>query len=117
LQRKRGELVSLCYIKLFFSSLLVAFSGGTNSMAQNLFACLFNDTVISSDCRAISSNNRTINDLEGIWEEAVVSQFDVPSRHLPAGTEEKHETPSHFGRTTGLEMNPNQDWQSLVHDV
>jgi hypothetical protein len=31
------------------------------------------------------------NELEGIWTEVVVAEFKVLSRHLPGGTDEKHE--------------------------
>jgi hypothetical protein len=31
------------------------------------------------------------NELEKMWKEAVVAEFEVLTRHLPGGTEEKHE--------------------------
>jgi hypothetical protein len=33
------------------------------------------------------------NELDGIWKEAVTAQFEVLSRHLPGGTEDKSEKP------------------------
>jgi hypothetical protein len=42
--------------------------------------CLFNDTVSISDC--IASNDRTNNELERIWKEALVVQLKAISLHL-----------------------------------
>jgi hypothetical protein len=55
---------------------------------------MFNDALSSS---AYSLQRRMIglmnNEFERIWEEAVVAQFKLQSRHLHGGTEENHEDP------------------------
>jgi hypothetical protein len=33
------------------------------------------------------------SELERIWKDAAVAEFEILSRHLPGGTEENHENP------------------------
>jgi hypothetical protein len=55
-----------------------------------LFICgLFNDTFISSDY--ITLNERMMNELERMWNEAVVAKFRVLYWNLPGKTKEIHE--------------------------
>jgi hypothetical protein len=44
------------------------------------------------------------NELQRIWKEAVVAQFKVLPRHLPAGTEENHEKLSQCSRSSGQDL-------------
>jgi hypothetical protein len=44
-------------------------------------------------CRIISIFKRLINDLEGMWREAVVNYSQEVVWYLPTGTEENHDKP------------------------
>jgi hypothetical protein len=50
--------------------------------------CLFNDTVSGSHYIKLYER---INELERMWKEAVVIEFQVQSHHLSGGTEDTHE--------------------------
>jgi hypothetical protein len=41
----------------------------------------------------MASNDRMINELERIWDEAVMAKFEAPYRTLPRVPEESHERP------------------------
>jgi hypothetical protein len=46
------------------------------------------------------------NELEMIWKEAAVDQFDIPSWHLPGGAKGEHEDLSRNGRSPAPDFNP-----------
>jgi hypothetical protein len=61
-----------------------------NALSCDVFIyCLFHDAIIISDCIALSG--QIINELESMWREAVMIEFEVLSQHLLGETEKNHE--------------------------
>jgi hypothetical protein len=56
------------------------------------------------------------DNLERTWKEAVGAKFKVLSRHLPGGTEEKHETPRREKPVSESRFEPGT-FRILEHDV
>jgi hypothetical protein len=51
------------------------------------------------------SNDRLINEAEGIWKETGVAQFKVLSKHLREGTVEYNEKPQSGQLVSGKNLN------------
>jgi hypothetical protein len=78
--------------------------GGTNK--QYLFVVYLPEQYGSSDYTA--SNGRMINELERIWQEAIVSYFEVlHHQHFLDGTEESHDSRC-FGLYSNLTLPENE---------
>jgi len=63
----------------------------TDLTAEMLFVVLFNDAFSSWNCVASNGKGSVDDELERIWEEAVVPSFELQSPHVPFGTEENEE--------------------------